>query len=76
MEVDDLNKIKIINEMILLLDKFNPEAIRDSGIMLYREKKFKQALERFYEYVELNPEAIDIDKILDFIRQIRNIIKD
>ena len=76
MEVDDLNKIKIINEMILLLDKFNPDAIRDSGIMLYRGKKFKQALERFYEYVELNPEAIDIDKILDFIRQIRNMIKD
>ncbi|MGN6346965.1 MAG: transglutaminase family protein, partial [Candidatus Nitrosocosmicus sp.] len=73
MEVDELNKIKIINEMILLLDKFNPDAIRDSGIILYRERKFKQALERFYEYIEFNPEAIDIDNILDFIRQIRNI---
>ncbi len=72
-EVDDLNKVKIINEMILLLDKFNPDAIRDSGIILYREKKFKQALERFYEYIEFNPEAVDIDNILDLIRQIRNM---
>ena len=39
-EVDDLKKIEIINEMILSLDRFNPEAIRDKGIILYRNKKF------------------------------------
>jgi regulator of sirC expression with transglutaminase-like and TPR domain len=73
MEVDDLNKIEIINEMILSLDNFNPEAIRDRGIISYRNKKFKQALKSFYKYIELNPEAEDIDKILKLIRQIRNV---
>ncbi len=73
-EMDDIEKIEIINEMILSLDRFNPEAIRDSGIILYRNKNFKQSLKRFYKYIELNPEAEDIDKILELIRQIRNAI--
>jgi regulator of sirC expression with transglutaminase-like and TPR domain len=73
MEVDDMNKIEIINEMILSLDNFNPEAIRDRGIISYRNKKFKQALKSFYKYIESNPEAEDIDKILKLIRQIRNV---
>ena len=73
-EVDDIEKIEIINEMILSLDRFNPEAIRDSGIILYRNKNFKESLKRFYKYIELNPEAEDIDKILKLIRQIRNEI--
>jgi regulator of sirC expression with transglutaminase-like and TPR domain len=71
-EVDDLEKIEIINEIILSLDRFNPEATRDNGIILFRYKKFDEALERFYKYIELNPEAEDIDKILELIRQIRN----
>ena len=71
-EVDDLQKIELINEMILSLDRFNPEAIRDKGMILYRYKKFKESLQNFYQYVELNPEAEDIDKILELIRQIRN----
>lgn len=74
LEVDDIEKIEIINEMILSLDRFNPEAIRDSGIILYRNKNFKESLKRFYKYIELNPEAEDIDKILELIRQIRNEI--
>jgi regulator of sirC expression with transglutaminase-like and TPR domain len=73
-EVDDIEKIEIINEMILSLDRFNPEAIRDSGIILYRNKNFKESLKRFYKYIELNPEAEDVDKILELIRQIRNAI--
>ncbi len=71
-EVDDLQKIELINKMILSLDKFNPEAMRDKGIILYRYKKFKESLITFYQYIELNPEAEDIDKILELIRQIRN----
>ena len=71
-EVDDLEKVEIINEMILSLDRFNPEAIRDKGILLYRYKKLKESLQSFYKYIELNPEAEDIDKILDLIRQIRD----
>jgi regulator of sirC expression with transglutaminase-like and TPR domain len=71
-EVDDLEKVEIINEMILSLDRFNPEAIRDKGILLYRYKKLEESLQSFYKYIELNPEAEDIDKILDLIRQIRD----
>jgi regulator of sirC expression with transglutaminase-like and TPR domain len=72
-EVDDLKKIKIINQMILSLDTFNAEATRDQGIIFYRDKKFNESLKSFYKYIELNPEAEDIDNILELIKQIRNI---
>jgi regulator of sirC expression with transglutaminase-like and TPR domain len=72
-EVDDLRKIKIINQMILSLDIFNAEATRDQGIIFYRDKKFDESLKSFYRYIELNPEAEDIDKILELIKQIRNV---
>lgn len=71
-EIDKIDKIKLINEMILSLDKFNPEAVRDKGILLYRDKEYKEALESLYKYTELNPEANDMDKILELIKEIRN----
>ena len=73
-EVDDLNKIMRINEMILSLDKSNPEGIRDRGIILYRNKEYEGALENLYKYIELNPEANDIDSILELVKQIRDIL--
>jgi len=74
-EVDDLNKIMKINEMILSLDSTSPEALRDKGIILYRNKKYEQALGILYKYIDLNPEANDIDRILELVKQIRNIIR-
>lgn len=74
MEVDDLNKIMKINEMILSLDSSSSEALRDKGIILYRNKKYQQALEILYKYIDLNPEADDIDRILELVKQIRNTI--
>lgn len=74
MEVDDLNKIMKINEMILSLDSSSSEALRDKGIILYRDKKYQQALEILYNYIDLNPEADDIDRILELVKQIRNTI--
>jgi len=74
MEVDDLDKIMKINEMILSLDSTSSEALRDKGIILYRNKEYQQALEILYKYIDLNPEAIDIDRILDLVKQIRNIL--
>jgi len=74
-EVDDLNKIMKINEMILSLDSTSPEALRDKGIILYRNKKYELALEILYKYIDLNPEANDIDRILELVKQIRNIIR-
>jgi regulator of sirC expression with transglutaminase-like and TPR domain len=74
MEVDDLNKIMKINEMILSLDSSSSEALRDKGIILYRDKKYQQALEILYNYIDLNPEADDIDRILELVKQIRNTL--
>lgn len=74
LEVEDANKVEMINEMILSLDIHNPEATRDRGILLYRNRKFEEALKSLYEYIELNPEADDIDKILDLVKRIRKTI--
>ena len=74
MEVDDLNKIMKINEMILSLDSSSSGALRDKGIILYRYKKYQQALEILYNYIDLNPEADDIDRILELVKQIRNML--
>ena len=74
MEVDDLNKIMKINEMILSLDSTSSEALRDKGIILYRNKEYQQALEILYKYIDLNPEANDIDRILELVKQIRNLL--
>jgi len=74
MEVDDLNKIMKINEMILSLDSTSSEALRDKGIILYRNKEYEQALEILYKYRDLNPEASDIDRILELVKQIRNLL--
>jgi regulator of sirC expression with transglutaminase-like and TPR domain len=73
-EVDDLNKLMKINEMILSLDKSNPDGIRDRGIIMYRNKEYEGALENLYKYIELNPEANDIDSILELVKQIRDIL--
>ncbi len=74
MEVDDLNKIMKINEMILSLDSTSSEALRDKGIILYRNKEYQQALEILYKYIDLNPEANDIDRILELVKQMRNML--
>jgi regulator of sirC expression with transglutaminase-like and TPR domain len=73
-EVDDLNKIMKINEMILSLDNLNSEAIRDRGILHYRVKNYEDALKNLYQYIELNPEASDMDNILELVKQIRDSV--
>lgn len=74
MEVDDLNKIMKINEMILSFDSTSSEALRDKGIILYRNKEYQPALEILYKYIDLYPEANDIDRILELVKQIRNML--
>lgn len=73
-EVDDIDKIIKINEMILSLDSSNPEAIRDKGIIAFRYKNYDEALQNLYKYIEINPEASDIDKVLELVKQIRNTL--
>jgi len=58
--------------MILTLDKYNPNAVRDKGILLIKKQRLEQALEMLNLYLELDPEAEDVDVILDTIHKTRS----
>lgn len=68
-ESQDLDNTEIANEMILALDKYNPNAVRDKGILLIKKQRPEQALEMLNLYLELDPEAEDVDVILDTIHK-------
>ena len=70
-EAQDLNKVEIANEMIIAIDHYNPDAIRDKGMILLKGQKPLKALEMLNLYLELDPEAEDADTVLDIIKQIR-----
>lgn len=71
-EAQDFDKYSIANEMVFAIDQYNPDAIRDRGIILLKKGDSAQALEVLNSYLEINPEAEDADDILDIIRQIRS----
>lgn len=73
-ESQDLDSTEIANEMILTLDKYNPNAVRDKGILLIKKQRPEQALEMLNLYLELDPEAEDVDVILDTIHKTRSSI--
>ena len=70
-EAQDMDKYGIANEMVLAIDQYNPDAIRDKGIMFLKNGNTPEALRVLNAYLEINPEAEDADEILDIIRQIR-----
>lgn len=74
-EAQDMDRYGIANEMVLAIDQFNPDAIRDKGIMLLKNGDPPEALKVLNSYLEINPEADDADEILDIIRQIRSGMK-
>lgn len=71
-ESQDMQKYLLANEMILAIDQYNPDAIRDKGVLLLKEGQSEQALRILKMYLEINPEAEDADEILGIIRQIRS----
>ncbi|AFU58367.1 hypothetical protein Ngar_c14310 [Candidatus Nitrososphaera gargensis Ga9.2] len=71
-EAQDIDRYGIANEMVLAIDQYNPDAIRDKGIMLLKKGDPSEALKILNSYLEINPEAEDADDILDIIRQIRS----
>ena len=71
-EAQDLDKAEIANEMIIAIDQYNPDAIRDKGMIFLKRGKSIKALEMLNWYLELDPEAEDADAVLDVIRQIRS----
>ncbi|MCI0561230.1 MAG: transglutaminase-like domain-containing protein [Nitrososphaera sp.] len=71
-EAQDMMRYAIANEMVLAIDQYNPDAIRDKGVILLKEGESSEALKVLNMYLEINPEADDADEILDIIRQIRS----
>ncbi|MDP8903133.1 MAG: transglutaminase-like domain-containing protein, partial [Thermoproteota archaeon] len=71
-EIQDMDRYNIANEMVLAIDQYNPDAVRDKGIVLLKKGNPSEALEVLNSYLEINPEAEDADDVLDIIRQIRS----
>lgn len=69
-EIQEFEKISLANEMIFSIDPKNVYAIRDKGIILH-DKDPQKSLELLNTYLELEPEANDVDIILKIIRSIR-----
>ena len=71
-EAQDIDRYNIGNEMVLAIDPYNPDAIRDKGIVLLKKGDPSEALKVLNSYLEINPEAEDADDVLDIIHQIRS----
>ena len=71
-EAQDIDRYNIANEMVLAIDPYNPDAIRDKGIVLLKRGDPSEALKVLNSYLEINPEAEDADDVLDIIHQIRS----
>ncbi len=60
--------------MILALEPESAEDVRDKGILEERFLNHRPALRLLNQYLELNPDAEDVDFVLDLINDIRNKI--
>lgn len=58
-------------DMILAVEQDSPDEIRDKGIILERLQKYDQAQVLLNKYLEISPEAQDVDFVLELIRNIR-----
>ena len=57
--------------MVLAMEPESPEDIRDKGILEERLQNSESALKYLNKYLEINPNAEDIDFILEMIRSIK-----
>jgi regulator of sirC expression with transglutaminase-like and TPR domain len=69
-ESKDYDRLNIANEMILAIDTQNPYAIRDKGMIIY-SKNPEKAEKLLIRYLEIEPEAMDADSILNIIKNLR-----
>ena len=58
-------------DMILGMQPESPEEIRDKGILEERLLRYDKALPLLNKYLELEPEAVDADFILELIKSVR-----
>ena len=56
---------------ILSLEPNAADEVRDKGILEARRLDYDGALESLNKYLELSPEADDVDDVLDLIRSIK-----
>ena len=64
-------KADLCVDLVMGLEQNVPEDIRDKGIIEERLSRFESALLHLNQYLEMNPNAEDVDFILDLIRNIR-----
>ncbi len=64
----------ICNRMILGILPESPDEIRDMGILEERLKNYENAIEFLNKYLEMEPNAEDVDFVLELIREIREKI--
>ena len=57
--------------MVLAIEPESPEDIRDKGILEERLLNYDNALKYLNKYLEMNPNAEDVDFILELIRSIK-----
>ena len=57
--------------MVLAIEPESPEDIRDKGILEERLLNYEKALKYLNKYLEINPNAEDVDFILELIRSIK-----
>ena len=62
--------LRCIN-MVLAMNPESPEDVRDKGILEERLLNFEIALKYLNKYLEINPNADDVDFILELIRSIK-----
>ena len=62
------------NKMILVIWPESPEEIRDLGIIENKLKNYEKSIELLNHYLELNPNAEDVDIILELIKENREKI--
>ena len=60
--------------MALGLEPNSPEDVRDKGILEERLLHYETALRYLNRYLEINPNAEDVDFILELIKSVRNKI--
>ena len=65
----------ISNQMILeILYLDSPDEIRDMGILEDKLGNYENAIKSLNKYLEMEPNAEDVDFVLELIREIRNKI--
>jgi regulator of sirC expression with transglutaminase-like and TPR domain len=60
--------------MALAIEPNAPEEIRDKGILEERLLHYETSLKYLNQYLEINPNAEEVDFVLELIKNVRNKI--